>query len=304
MDTFIQFCEVWVPSRDRRLLEFHAAVAGPHAAFRAASERLCFGQGEGLPGRAWELRRPIVLEDLQNSYFRRAAAARRAGFSCGVAIPIFAGDFLLAVVCFYCGGEGRVGAIELWHNETARSPDMGLVEGHYGILDSFERVARRTLFRRGFGLPGTIWESGMPELFSNLWDSERFLRRDDARRVGLTKGLGLPSVAIPGHTWVLTLLSAMGTPIARRFEIWVPVADGTGLKLSAIDCTVDPQAANAMLAGARLGPGEGPVGTAWVTGIPEAIEPAGDGATGGLAAVLALPFVESGHCKAVVALYF
>jgi hypothetical protein len=182
---------------------------------------------------------------------------------------------------------------------------MALVEGHYGILESFERVARRTVFRRGFGLPGTIWESGMPELFSNLWDSERFLRRDDARKVGLTKGLGLPSTSAPGHTWVLTLLSAMGTPIARRFEIWVPSADGRHLKLSSIDCTVDPAAANAMLDGAQLGPGEGPVGSAWMTGIPEALECGADEATtGGLGAVLALPFIEQGRCRAVVGLYF
>lgn len=312
MNTFIQLCEIWAPSRDRRLLEFHAGIAGPHAAFRAASERMCFGYGEGLPGRAWAERRPIVLEDLQNSYFRRAEAARRAGLTCGVAMPVFAGDYLLAVVCFYCGGsEERAGAIELWHNDPARSSDMGLVEGHYGILDSFERVARRTLFRRGFGLPGAIWQGGMPEVFSDLWNSERFLRRDDARRVGLTKALGIPSFYKPGQNYVLTLLSALGTPIARRFEIWVPEAGGAALKPATIDCSVRPEAV-ADRSGVRIGPGDGPIGTAWATGLPEAIESlATDGsATGesaraaGLDALLAFPVLEEGRCKAVVGLYF
>ena len=35
-----------------------------------------------------------------------------------------------------------------------------------------------------------------------------------------TTGLGLPIPVPGGETYVLTLLSARGTPIARRFEIW------------------------------------------------------------------------------------
>jgi hypothetical protein len=42
-----------------------------------------------------------------------------------------------------------------------------------------------------------------------------------------------------------------------------------------------------------------------MTGIPEALECGADEATtGGLGAVLALPFIEQGRCRAVVGLYF
>ena len=312
MQTFIQVCEVWVPSRDRRLLEFHGGLFGPHQAFRAVSERICFGLDEGLPGKAWAERRPIILEDLQGSYFRRAEAARNAGLTCGVAMPIFAGDYLLAVVVLFCGGDSdRVGAIELWHNDPAKSRDMALVEGHYGIAESFERVARRTLFREGFGMPGSVWKSGMPEIFSNLWDAGRFLRADDARRVGLSKGLGLPSPYAPGQNYVLTLLSALGTPIARRFEIWVPDAARASLVARSVDCAANPEAFSEY-AGVRLAPGEGPIGAVWASGLPEvAASVADDGSPvgqaarrAGLDAMLAFPVLENGHCKAVVALYF
>ncbi len=312
MQTFIQVCEVWVPSRDRRLLEFHGGLFGPHHAFRAVSERMCFGLDEGLPGKAWAERRPIILEDLQGSYFRRAEAARNAGLTCGVAMPIFAGDYLLAVVVLFCGGdEERVGAIELWHNDPAKSRDMALLEGHYGIAESFERVARRTVFRNGFGLPGLIWKSGMPEIFSDLWDAGRFLRADDARRVGLSKGLGLPSPYAPGQNYVMTLLSALGTPIARRFEIWLPDAARASLVLGSIDCMLNPAAA-ADYADVRLASGEGPIGSVWASGLPEVVATlAGDGSpvgvsarAAGLDALLAFPVLQDGRCKAVVGLYF
>ena len=35
---------------------------------------MCFGYDEGLPGKAWAARHPILLKDLQQPYFRRAEA--------------------------------------------------------------------------------------------------------------------------------------------------------------------------------------------------------------------------------------
>ena len=312
MKTFIQVSEIWVPSKDRTMLEFHGGLYGPHAGFRAASEGLCFGFDEGLPGKAWAARHPIILKDLQDSYFRRARAAQQAGLTCGVALPIFAGDYLLAVLVFFCGGDDeRVGVIELWHNDPAQSHDMALIEGHYGIAESFERVARNTSFRRGFGLPGGIWESAMPEILSELWHSKRFLRHDDARRVGLSKGLGLPSLYAPGQNYVMAFLSALGTPIARRFEIWTPDARGEALVLAAGDCDLDRDFAAAH-ATTRLSAGESPVGLAWATGLPGLSESIGDDGSpvglsarkAGLDAMLAFPVLENGYCKAVVAMYF
>jgi hypothetical protein len=151
----------------------------------------------------------------------------------------------------------------------------------------------------------------MPEIFSDLWDAGRFLRADDARRVGLSKGLGLPSLYAPGQNYVMTLLSALGTPIARRFEIWVPDAARQSLVLGQIDCMQNPAAADDY-AGVRLAAGEGPVGSVWATGLPEVTtsvcgdgSPVGDSARrAGLESLLAFPVLENGRCKAVVALYF
>ncbi len=312
MKTFIQICEIWVPNKNRSVLEFLGGLYGPHKQFRLASEQMCFGFNEGLPGKAWAARHPIILKDLQHSYFKRAAAAQAASLSSAVALPIFAGDYLTAVLVLFCGDDAEhVGAIELWHNDPAKSPDMGLVEGYYGIAENFEYVSRRTQFRRGFGLPGLAWQSGMPEILGDLWNSERFLRKDDARKAGLSKGLGIPIFGEPEQNYVMTFLSAMGTPIARRFEIWIPQQDREALIFNAgyCDCVADFAQDYAVT---QLYPGDSTISRAWVTGIPEICETVIEegsaiGAStrkAGLESMVALPVLESGRLKAVVALYF
>ena len=50
---------------------------------------MCFGRGEGLPGRVREEGHPILLKDLQSGYFRRTVAAKQAGLTCATAIPFY-----------------------------------------------------------------------------------------------------------------------------------------------------------------------------------------------------------------------
>lgn len=312
MKTFIQVSEIWVPSKDRTVLEFLGGLYGPHKTMRIASEHMCFGYDEGLPGKAWAARHPIVLKDLQQSYFRRADVVREAGLTCGVALPIFAGDFLLAVVVMFCGDDDtRMGAIELWHNDPSKTYDMGLVDGYYGIAENFEYVSRRTQFRPGFGLPGMVWESGMPVIMGDLWHSERFLRKDDARKAGLSKGLGIPVFSEPNQNYVMTFLSAMGTPIARRFEVWVPQANRAAMTFDSGHCDSVADFAKSY-ASTQLYPGDSPISRTWITGIPEICESIAQDSSAvgasakaaGLTTMLALPVLANGRLKAVVAFYF
>ena len=221
MKTFIRVVEVWVPSRDRNLLEFGGGLYGDAPFFGALSEARCFAMGEGLPGQAWERGHPVVLKNFEGSYFQRTAAAKAAGLTCGIAVPIFAGDFPTSVLVLFCGeDQAHAGAIELWHNDPAQSVDMKLVDGYYGTMsEAFEFTSRNTSFRRGHGLPGTVWGSGMPCFIEDLGKSQRFLRADSATKVGINRGFAIPCSARDNQVWVLAFLSALGTPIARRFEV-------------------------------------------------------------------------------------
>ena len=109
----------------------------------------------------------------------------------------------------------------------------------------------------------------------------------------------------------MTLLSARDTPIARRFEIWVPDATGDALVFHSGDCDQ-----NTALAGdyrsAKVGKGDGTIGQVWQSGIPAVLGNMRDDASAagrsaaaaGLGAVMALPVSDARGLKAIVAWYF
>lgn len=311
--TFIRALEAWVPNTDRSVLEFGGGLYGTATRFGAISKTLCFGRGEGLPGQAWEQERPIILKAFDDSYFRRTAAAHAEGITCGIAVPIFAGDFLNAVLVMFCGDDdAHAGAIELWHNDPARSADMLLVDGYYGnTAETFEFISRRTTIRRGNGLPGLAWEKGAPVFFEDLGKSARFLRADAALKVGINRGYALPCPTRSRDNYVMTFLSALGTPIARRFEMWVPDASRERLVFDGGFCE-----AGGVLAAAPQGAsperGQGTIGRVFFTGLPAfgdnvADEPSGVGAAAaqaGLQSLAAIPVITEGRLTAVVAWYF
>ena len=313
MKTFIRAIEVWVPGVDRSVLEFGGGLYGQATRFAALSRSLCFGRGEGLPGQAWEQGCPIILKQFDGSYFRRTAAAQAEGITCGIAIPIFAGDFLTSVLVMFCGDDAaHAGAIELWHNDPAASNDMTLVDGYYGTTaETFEFVSRRTTIRRGNGLPGLAWEAGAPVFFEDLGKSARFLRADTAQKVGINRGYAIPCSIQRAEHYVVTFLSALDTPIARRFEIWEPVGAGDRLALLGGFC----ETAGVLRAaphGPTLERGQGSIGRAFLTGVPcvcdsVVSEPAGSGvaaAEAGLQSLVAVPVIREGRLTAVVAWYF
>ncbi|EAU41639.1 hypothetical protein FP2506_14439 [Fulvimarina pelagi HTCC2506] len=214
--TFVEVAEVWVPEGDR--LVWSSGNYGALEAFQSASEKQSFAKGEGLPGKAWSETRPVVLKGFDGSYFLRTDAARAAGLTSAVAVPIFAGAKLKAVLVVLCADdEVRTGAIEVWSEENGL---LMLDDGYYGAAKQFEWVSKHTHFPRGQGLPGGVWAASAPMLMRDLGAGYRFIRAESAGQAGLTTGLGLP-IAVPGgKTFVMTLLSARGTPIARRFELW------------------------------------------------------------------------------------
>jgi hypothetical protein len=312
MKTFIRAVEYWLPSSDRTMLEFGGGLYGTATRFGAVSRNTCFARGEGLPGQAWVAGHPIVLKQFEGSYFRRTEAALAAGLTCGIAVPIFAGDFLTSVLVIFCGDdEEHAGAIELWHNDPTLSKDMNLIDGYYGTTgDSFEFISRRTSFRRGNGLPGVAWERGVPVFMEDLGKAARFMRADSAVKVGINRGFAMPCSSRENQHHVLAFLSALATPIARRFEIWEPDAERARLHRTSGFCETA-----GTLGGAPEGPvldlGQGTIGTPFLTGVPAVSDDAASEpvvgasvAEAGLQSVVAIPVLRDGRLQAVAAWYF
>ena len=308
LTSFIKATEFWLPSQDRSLLEYGGGLYAPGSRMARISREMCFGRGEGLPGRAWDLGAPVVLHAFEGSYFKRTDAALADGLTCGIALPIFSGDYLSSVVVFFCGDdEAHAGAIEVWRNDPALGKDMTLADGHYGrTADTFEFISRRTSFRQGTGLPGLAWMERAPVFMPDLGRGAGFLRGDSAVKVGINRGFAIPC-ATPGRDqYVLAFLSALGTPIARRVEIWKPGFSGKALSLQAGFCEV---AGELTETGASLQIGQGSVGRCWLTGLPQlsaglASEPGPATQISGLHALAVMPVLDQGRFVAAVALYF
>ena len=295
--TFVEVAEIWMPEGDRLVLS--SGVYGAHDRFAEASRAESFAKGEGLPGKAWAEGRPVVLKAFDGSYFKRTEAAKEAGLTCAVAVPVFADRELKAVLVVLCADDAeRTGAIEVW-SET--DGILTLAEGYYGAARHFEWVSQHTQFPKGQGLPGGVWAAQTPILMRDLGSGYRFVRSDSAGQAGLTTGLGVPIPVPGGTTFVLTLLSAKGTPIARRFEIWDARAAQTA-KLTDGICERDGPLWDPENAGREKTTGvwEGPVGRALGSGVPVAETGA---AAQGYAMMVALPIHRGGALSHIVAWY-
>ncbi len=311
MKPFIRAIEIWVPSTDHLHLQMGDSIYGKLSTFRDASKARRFAYDEGLPGKAWSTGHPIVLPSLEGTCFLRAEEAKQAGLSSAVAMPIFSGEFIKAVIVFFCGDDDEhFGAIEVWHCDTRESYDLRLMEGYFGSMDLFRFLSENTSFRKGTGLPGVVWEQNMPVILSDLGQSHSFIRNQDAQESGVTSGLGIPCSHEPEKIYVMDFLSARGTPIARRMEIWAldPVRH-----CLAITSSYDEQGRLLVDEYARLslGKGEGAIGRVWLSGIPGALEglendesfPISRACEAGLHTLLAIPYIRDGQLQAIVTLY-
>ncbi len=312
MKPFIKACEIWAPQKNSMILEFIEGHYGELEDFREVSQNKTFGYDQGLPGKAWSNGKPIILSELKDSYFERIQAAAQSGITAAIAMPVFAGQCLAAVLVLLCGDSEEVtGAIELWHCDESANYDMNLVDGYFGTLDHFEFLSRHTSFRRGVGLPGVVWDSGMPKIFGDLGHSHRFIRTENAIEAGMTTGIGIPFFFENEHSYVMTFLSALGTPIAKQIELWLPSYDLSnalfldGYTLTGVDL-------NAQYNGYAIAKGQGMIGRTLVTGMPEITSNAEQIAElikdniqeSPITCMITFPVLEKGSCKCIVVFYY
>ncbi len=288
MNTFIKAAECWIPSPDQPLLEFGGGIFGLHRNFESISKRLCFGMGEGLPGQAWEERRPILLKDFDSQHFRRGDAAKAAGFQCAVALPCYRGDQLKSVLVLYCGDtSGLPSGLELWGNDPRITSDLTLRDACYGRdAQTLEHEAKDTYLPRGTGLPGIAWQRDAVVYMADLATSPRFLRGESAAQAGLQTGLAIPVATAGAQAFVLTILSAKQTPIARRIEGWT-------VKQGQLHCELAHGEPLFLASAAAL------IQQAWDDGMPHFAH----GEDGASASLVVIPLLSDSVVSEVLVLY-
>ena len=95
----------WIPRADGSALECSPAFYAHGEEleeFRIGSEFTALPPGVGLPGRVWLSKKPLWIRDVvADKNFPRAVLARGAGLKAACAIPIIAGNQVIAVIEFF-----------------------------------------------------------------------------------------------------------------------------------------------------------------------------------------------------------
>lgn len=300
--TFIRVTEIWRPSESKGGLVLTDGAYGELQQLKEATSEIVFGYGEGLPGLAWQERKPQILKSFENSVFARKEIAQSLGITSAVALPIFSGTEVHAVILFLCGNSCPLsGALEVWQED-----ELGVLvwsEGYYGDLTKFEALSKSIQFQKGTGLPGIVWQNQYPLLIPDISkDGTSFLRSKYAGEVGLKGGVGIPIFGQSGGlTNVLTFLSSESTPIADRFEVWKPSATNEGYL--EFDTAIEKGAIATEPVGPekRLPKGTNTtIGSAWEYGIPIIAE--GERADGHRS-LLTFPVIQGDQLNSVIACY-
>ncbi len=265
--SFLQAVEVWTPQADHLLRS--SAAYGDHEDFATRRLSPLLRKGEGLAGTVFSSGRPEVWREL-GPPFERAEPDQADALEAAVALPFYVGARLVAVLVFLCGTRAKTsGCIELWEPSPLR--ELVHVDGYYGNLAAFERLSRVMRFQAGSGVPGLIWQSGLPRIVPDLGGSASFLRAHAAREYGVQSGLGFPLYRAGTVAQVVLLLSVAKSPLARAFEVWMPDSNG---HLHISEAFYEPELASfgAANRSVEFVAGAGLVGKVFESGLPLAID--------------------------------
>jgi PAS domain S-box-containing protein len=98
--------QAWIPNQEKTALDcgpvWFCGSAPELKLFRTASETSHFPPGIGLPGRVWQSKKPVWIEDVRHDLnFPRAEAAKAVGLKTSVGIPILTDEVVIAVIEFF-----------------------------------------------------------------------------------------------------------------------------------------------------------------------------------------------------------
>ena len=129
----------------------------------------------------------------------------------------------------YCLGmrtalKSLIQAVEIW--TPNKSGCLELKRGAYGPHTSFRKASLKATFAPCEGLPGQVWASRAPQIFTKLGAADGFVRSEAAQEAGFTAGIGLPVIPRGEVEAVIVLLFATSETLSSVFEIWSPDAVG------------------------------------------------------------------------------
>lgn len=299
--SLVRAIEVWVPQGE--VLLQSSGVYREHVDFERVSKQSAFRRGEGLPGAVWSTERALIWRDL-SVHFVRAEQAKAAGIDTALAMPVFNGRALSAVIVFLLRKtHSHPGCVELWDVDA----DLRVLThggGHYCGCPDFETFSPMIQFPLGTGLPGATWAADKPFVMNDVRHAGTFIRAGLAARHGLAFGVGLPIRRGSSVSHVVTFIAAAERPFLQAFELWEALQGSGGARLAlraAAEAIAEPAA--------REAPGEALCVDVLTTGAPKVVtvQVPEDAPIEGDAAprlALGIPMVDGAGTRRVACLVF
>lgn len=252
--------EVWHLHEDGRRLDLAGGLYRGVERFESLNRSSQSGSDEGLAGWTSAARVPVVFEDLNSTELSHGRATINAGSTSAIGLPVYDGHDITSVILFLCRQKsGVMGAFESWLPDDSRR-ELMLGTGYYSHLERFRRMSQYIRFPYGAGLPGEVWQTGMPRLINPLGDSIEFLRASGAHAEGLHCGMALPLISDDDMLRsVFVMLSSECSPLARVFQIWTPLSGTREFELSDT-ATCGVKNLECLASELHYSPGEGLVG--------------------------------------------
>jgi PAS domain S-box-containing protein len=206
----------------------------PMPEFEAASRKMTFAPGAGLPGRVWQSAQPLSIPHLgADSNFARAPVVARAGLHGGFGFPILLGGEVLGVIEFY-SKELREPPPELLRLMAALGGQIGqFLERQRVEAEVRDSEALKTaILTSALDAIVTIDHEGRIVEFNPA--AERLLGFERSRVVGkVMADLIVPSRLREQHRQGLASYLATGATrvIGRRVEMAALRADGSELPI-------------------------------------------------------------------------
>jgi PAS domain S-box-containing protein len=216
-----------------RLAAFSQLASAPSPVFEAASRRLSFQRGVGLPGRTWASKRPEWIENvIRDANFPRSEVAAQENIYCAMAFPILVRGEVYGVMEFFNGysqewDHGLLEALGDIALQISRSVELQqeheLIRRHQQELAIAQKIQQKTVpnvmpVMKGFEIAGASVPAA--QTGGDYFDFIPLSSDHLLLAVGDVSGHGLgPALVVAGARAYVRILAAMESTIERMISL-------------------------------------------------------------------------------------
>lgn len=270
--------EVWTPTADGSRLTLTQCSYRDAASFHEATKDLTFQPGEGFPGRIWEQREAMFLEEPAPTEFVRRGVASAVGVTAVIGFPVFSrGEVRSVVLLLLDSRQNMKTAFESWQYDRGAQA-LKLATGSYINCSRLRRLSEFVHLPPGEGMPGRALEQAQPISSIRFTDNMNAVRGVALVAEQFVSGVALPLTDSGKAVHdVLSLFNSESTPVFSLVQIWKPDSEGTGLVLTSEQVDGAASMRSQMVSVSR-DVESSIAGEAWRTGRPVVADSVIDGA--------------------------